>query len=81
MTADASASRDDDDERERRAWARSLWRHVGDVRPPFAVAPGPGQVSVWDFPRPPRIAPDAREVSPTQPGGCGASCAQWTPWL
>ncbi|MEZ5288115.1 MAG: DUF427 domain-containing protein [Vicinamibacterales bacterium] len=25
------------------------------MRPPFAVAPGPGQVSVWDFPRPPRL--------------------------
>ena len=26
------------------------------------MAPGPGQESVWDYPRPPRLAPDAREV-------------------
>jgi uncharacterized protein (DUF427 family) len=26
------------------------------------VVPGPGQTSVWDFPRPPQIALDAREV-------------------
>ncbi|MEZ5292041.1 MAG: DUF427 domain-containing protein [Vicinamibacterales bacterium] len=38
------------------------WLHVGRARPPFAVEPGPGQESVWDYPRPPRIAPDGREV-------------------
>jgi len=32
------------------------------VRPAFAVQPGPGQVSVWDFPRPPRLDADSREV-------------------
>jgi len=32
------------------------------MRPPFAVEPGPGQVSVWDFPRPPRIEPVAARV-------------------
>lgn len=42
--------------------ARAQWRWVGRERPPFAVTPGPGQTSVWDFPRPPRIAPDTREV-------------------
>ena len=42
--------------------AREHWRWRGAGRPPFAVVPGPGQVSVWDFPRPPRLAPDAREV-------------------
>jgi uncharacterized protein (DUF427 family) len=42
--------------------AKALWRYVGEARPPFAVLPGPGQVSVWDFPRPPRLVPDAREV-------------------
>lgn len=26
------------------------------------MAPGPGQVSVWDFPRPPKVAFDTREV-------------------
>lgn len=42
--------------------ARSHWRWRGAQRPPFAAVPGPGQQSVWDFPRPPALAPDAREV-------------------
>lgn len=49
-------------DRERLARARAMWRYVGEERPPFAVAPRPGQESVWDYPRPPRLAPDAREV-------------------
>jgi len=46
-------------------WAsqrRSSWRYVGRERPPFAVTPKPGQESVWDYPRPPRIARDPRDV-------------------
>ena len=42
--------------------AREQWLWRGQARPAFAVAPGPGQVSVWDFPRPPRLQPDSREV-------------------
>lgn len=42
--------------------ARKGWQHRGQQRPPFAQAPGPGQESVWDYPRPPAIVPDAREV-------------------
>jgi len=42
--------------------ARSHWRWRGQARPPFAATPVPGQVSVWDFPRPPRLATDGREV-------------------
>lgn len=42
--------------------ARAHWNWRGQARPPFAVEPGPGQVSVWDFPRPPRLAHDMREV-------------------
>ena len=42
--------------------ARRLWRYTGKGRPEFAVMPGPGQESVWDYPRPPRIEPDARRV-------------------
>ena len=42
--------------------ARDQWRWRGEARPPFAALPGPGQISVWDFPRPPRLAPDTREV-------------------
>jgi uncharacterized protein (DUF427 family) len=39
-----------------------MFQHDGTERPPFAVIPGPGQESVWDYPRPPRLAPDTREV-------------------
>jgi len=42
--------------------ARERWRWRGHDRPPFAVIPQPGQESVWDYPRPPRLAPDTREV-------------------
>jgi uncharacterized protein (DUF427 family) len=41
---------------------RGQWRWRGHERPPFAAAPGPGQESVWDYPRPPAIVADAREV-------------------
>lgn len=34
--------------------ARARWRYRGLERPPFADATGPGDESVWDFPRPPR---------------------------
>lgn len=46
-------------------WARSGrsgWRWTGEARPPFAERPGPGQESVWDYPRPPVIDPDPRHV-------------------
>jgi uncharacterized protein (DUF427 family) len=42
--------------------ARDHWRWRGAGRPPFAVVPKPGQESVWDFPRPPRLVPDHREI-------------------
>ena len=42
--------------------ARAHWNWRGQTRPSFATVPGPGQVSVWDFPRPPRLVKDAREV-------------------
>jgi uncharacterized protein (DUF427 family) len=42
--------------------ARDQWSWRGTSRPAFAVVPGPGQVSVWDFPRPPVIVADAREI-------------------
>ncbi len=42
--------------------ARDAWDWRGQQRPSFAVVPGPGQVSVWDFPRPPRLVADVREV-------------------
>jgi uncharacterized protein (DUF427 family) len=43
--------------------ARAQWAWRGQVRPPFAVVPGPGQESVWDYPRPPALVPDRREVA------------------
>ena len=42
--------------------ARAQWRWRGQQRPAFAPAPGPGQESVWDYPRPPAIVADRREV-------------------
>jgi uncharacterized protein (DUF427 family) len=42
--------------------AREQWAWRGQARPPFTVLPGPGQESVWDYPRPPALASDPREV-------------------
>lgn len=39
-----------------------MWHYRGQIRPDFAVAPGPGQESVWDYPRPPAIVADGRPV-------------------
>lgn len=47
------------------AWllaARDRWQWRGQGRPPFAAVPGPEQFSVWDYPRPPCLAPESREV-------------------
>jgi uncharacterized protein (DUF427 family) len=47
------------------AWARAAreqWSWRGRARPAFAQVPGPDQFSVWDYPRPPCLAPDTREV-------------------
>lgn len=35
---------------------------AGSERPSDVVRPGPGQESVWDYPRPPRVEPAARRV-------------------
>ena len=46
-------------------WARkaqSKWEYRGEKRPPFAREPQPGQESVWDYPRPPRIEKDRRQI-------------------
>ena len=42
--------------------ARAGWHHRGAERPTFAVEPAAGQASVWDYPRPPRLVTDHREV-------------------
>jgi len=43
-------------------FARDHWKWRGGERPPFAQTPQPGQISVWDFPRPPSLAADPREL-------------------
>lgn len=40
-----------------------MWQYDGRQRPDFAIAPGPGQESVWDYPRPPALVRDEREVT------------------
>lgn len=42
--------------------ARAHWKHRGSDRPAWAAVPAPGQESVWDYPRPPRIDLDSRLV-------------------
>jgi len=42
--------------------AREQWSHTGRGRPPGAPEPGPGQESVWDYPRPPAVRPCGRRV-------------------
>ena len=42
--------------------AREHWQWRGSARPAFAAAPGADQESVWDYPRPPLIVSDHREV-------------------
>lgn len=39
-----------------------MWHYIGRQRPDFADSPGRGQESVWDYPRPPALRPDSRQV-------------------
>ncbi|MFK7803403.1 MAG: DUF427 domain-containing protein [Anaerolineae bacterium] len=48
---------------------RDKWEYRGQKRPSFAAEPGPGQESVWDYPRPPAIRPDKRLVIVQSPAG------------
>ncbi len=43
--------------------SRDKWEYRGQKRPPFAIAPKPGEESVWDYPRPPKIVTDSRVVT------------------
>ena len=57
-------------------WARAgraKWQNTGARRPGFAVEPGPGQESVWDYPRPPAFVPDRRRIEVRSPDGPIAS--------
>lgn len=42
--------------------ARAAWNYRGEHRPNFAETPGPGEESVWDYPRPPALVPESRPV-------------------
>ena len=42
--------------------ARVQWHWRGKERPPFAQTPREGQTSVWDFPRPPQLVRDTRDI-------------------
>lgn len=42
--------------------SRDAWVHRGEERPDFAQTPEEGQESVWDYPRPPALVSDIREV-------------------
>ena len=39
-----------------------MWKYNGAERPPFADEPGPGQESVWDYPRPPILVTCNQEI-------------------
>ena len=39
-----------------------MWKYRGQERPGFAAVPAPGQESVWDYPRPPKLTPDRRLI-------------------
>jgi uncharacterized protein (DUF427 family) len=39
-----------------------MWIYTGLERPPFAATPRPGQESVWDYPRPPKLVADHRRI-------------------
>ena len=53
--------------------AREGWQYRGTQRPPFAEEPGPGQESVWDYPRPPAVVPDGRAIEVSDARGLLAS--------
>ena len=42
-------------ERDELAGMRERWRRFPRQRPERIATPGPGQESVWDYPRPPRL--------------------------
>lgn len=43
--------------------ARQHWQYTGTERPDFALAPGSGQESVWDYPRPPALVAVTAELT------------------
>jgi uncharacterized protein (DUF427 family) len=58
-----------------------IWKYYGQTRLDFAVTPGPGEESVWDYRRPGRIEPDSRRVEVKSGGVLIASTAAgWFLW-
>lgn len=47
-----------------------MWAYRGQRRPAFALTPGAGQESVWDYPRPPALQPEPRLVRVAFAGHC-----------
>ncbi len=39
-----------------------MWKYTGQQRPDFAIDVQPDEESVWDYPRPPAIKPDNRDI-------------------
>ncbi len=39
-----------------------MWKYKGSDRPEFAIEPKDSEESVWDYPRPPVLVDDTREV-------------------
>ena len=39
-----------------------MWKYTGQERPSFADKPGPGEESVWDYPRPPALVGSDADV-------------------
>ena len=39
-----------------------MWQYTGTHRPDFAIAPGDGEESVWDYPRPPALVDYAKLI-------------------
>ena len=65
---------------------QAMWNYTGDRRPAFAVEPGPGQESVWDYPRPPaldasnetvEVRSGDRLIARTTRAFLASRCAKW----
>ncbi len=52
----------DDPIRSRASAEQRKWRELPRTRPTHIETPGPGQESVWSYPRPPRVEPVSRMI-------------------
>ena len=53
-----------------------MWKNTGRNRPDFAIEPGPGQESVWDYPRPPAIDRETAQIEVKRNGVVIASASE-----